>query len=77
MTTSAALPAGRLAGQVCSRCGADLAGRYCQACGTEIYGPRLNRRGAPRRAFDTARWQLGRFGATLLDLTVRPAQVEW
>src|SRR5262249_44698591 len=62
---------------VCSRCGAELAGRFCQACGTEIYGPRLDRRGALGRALDTAAWHLGRFGATLLDLTVRPAQVAW
>ena len=74
--TIAAAPASP-AGQVCSRCGADLAGRFCQVCGTEIYGPRLNRRGAFGRALDTASWHLGRFASTLLDLTVRPAQVAW
>ena len=74
--TSAAAPASP-AGQECSRCGADLAGRFCQVCGTEIFGPRLNRRGAFGRASDTVSWQLGRFASTLLDLTVRPAQVAW
>lgn len=65
------------AGQACSRCGAELAGRFCQVCGTEIYGPRLDRRGALGRALDTVTWHLGRFGSTLLDLSVRPAQVAW
>lgn len=74
--TIAAAPASP-AGQACSRCGADLAGRFCQVCGTEIFGPRLNRRGALGRALDTATWQLGRFASTILDLTVRPAQVAW
>jgi len=64
-------------GHSCSRCGTELAGRYCQACGTEIFGPRLDRRGAPARAWSATWWQLSRFGATLLDLTVRPAQVAW
>jgi hypothetical protein len=64
-------------GQSCSRCGAELAGRYCQACGTEIFGPRLDRRGAPARVWAASWWHLSRFGATLLDLTVRPAQVAW
>ena len=64
-------------GHSCSRCGTELAGRYCQACGTEIFGPRLDRRGAPARAWSASWWQLSRFGATLLDLTVRPAQVVW
>jgi hypothetical protein len=64
-------------GHSCSRCGAELAGRYCQACGTEIYGPRLDRRGAPARMWSAIGWHLSRFGATLLDLTVRPAQVAW
>jgi len=64
-------------GHSCSRCGAELAGRYCQACGTEIFGPRLNRRGAPARMMSAIAWHLSRFGTTLLDLTVRPAQVAW
>jgi uncharacterized protein DUF3667 len=74
--TIAAAPASP-AGQVCSRCGADLAGRFCQVCGTEIYGPRLSRRGALGRALDMVAWHLGRFASTLLDLTVGPAQVAW
>src|SRR5262245_53604401 len=64
-------------GHSCSRCGTELAGRYCQACGTEIFGPRLDRRGALARAWSASWWQLSRFGATVLDLTVRPAQVAW
>jgi hypothetical protein len=75
-STSAAIPASR-SRQACSRCGAELSGRYCQACGSEIFGPRLDRRGAPGRALSTITWHLGRFAATLLDLTVRPSQVAW
>ena len=72
----AAVPASP-AHHACSRCGGDLAGRFCQICGTEISGPRLDRHGALGRALDTVSWHLSRFAATLLDLTVRPAQVAW
>jgi len=76
--STAAMPAGSGSpGDLCSRCGTELAGRYCQACGTKIFGPRLDRRGAPARVWSAWWWQLSRFGATLLDLTVRPAQVAW
>jgi hypothetical protein len=77
VTSTSHAPASRSRGQTCSRCGSDLNGRFCHECGAEIFGARLNPHGAAGRVASAFSWRISRFSTTLLDLTVKPAQVAW
>jgi len=69
--------AGRGVADACSRCGSQLAGPFCHDCGAEIEGPRLGPRGTLGWATRRLSWLGARLARTLLDLTIRPAEVAW
>lgn len=69
--------AGSRAADTCSRCDTRLTGPFCHSCGVEIEGPRLDPRGALRWIAGRLSWLGARLARTLLDLTIRPAEVVW